>query len=110
MQKTEVERVALEEYHALVGKRIRPPWVCGYRDGCATSDELFCDERVVVRVVETPPTDILNWQEGWLDPALNVEIIERGNLPDNLQRCWCWGTSHGPDGQAYSPGIEVIRE
>jgi hypothetical protein len=111
LEEANCEVAAMEEYEAHLGKRVRVKTISGYRDD-NNSYDFSCDDNVIVRVVDTPHMDIVRWMDDdHLDPVWNVEMVERGGLPEDLRSCWIYGSTQIPFGcPEPSDVIEIIEE
>ena len=88
-----LEALALAEHAAAVGRYFKVTWITGYR-GDDQIDQ-YLDEPLLVRVTKTNEDSILHWNDEWLDPYWDVEII--GALPEDLkggQSWWIDGPCH----------------
>jgi hypothetical protein len=82
--------IANQEFKAHLGKLLKVEYLCGYSDN--DSADVACE--AIVRVVPTPETDILHWNDEWLDPYWDVELIEGDERARSLRSIWIDGPSH----------------
>ena len=84
------DAIALEEYRQSIGKLFRCGYLCGYNGH--DSDDVACD--VIVRVAYTDLQSIIHWNNEWLDPYWDVELVHviSGKPPEGSY--WIDGPSH----------------
>ena len=88
----QMERDALAEHTALVGRVIRVREISGYVD--EDSQDFVLDPPVRLRVLPTRRADILHWNDEHLDPYWDVEILEpRPATLREVRSAWFFGTT-----------------
>lgn len=86
----QIEAAALADFAQAKGHLFRCGFLCGYTGD--DSDDVACD--VVVRVTDTDRQFILRWQEPWLDPYWDVDLVHviSGTPPERSY--WIDGPSY----------------
>lgn len=110
----ELEAKAHAEFLAHHGKVLR---VTGYIFGFEGEDsndwkvntEAF-PLGIRVRVENTEKCDIENWNDDWLDPIWNVELLDLPDEMANGRNFWIHGTSFNTDGRIEKSAWEVSNE
>lgn len=106
MDKQELEQAAVADYTRLLGKVVPVFHISGYIGEDST--DLSCSG-VVVRILPSPLEQVAGrWMDEWLDPIYEVELVERGNLPEGFRSPWIYGTSRSLTG--LTDGSDLIEE
>jgi hypothetical protein len=94
MTKAEIETLAIQDYEKVLNTVITVKLLTGYKDD---NQHDFDGKEYQVRVVKTEESDILHWNDKWLDPYWNVEIV--GEYPElvGFRSFWTYGTSYRED-------------
>jgi len=71
----ELEARAISAFYATKGRVFRADFITGYNDNDDSVD-IYPDPPALVRVIETARDSILRWQDDWLDPYWDVELVE----------------------------------
>lgn len=103
----EIQKWALEDHAQMVGKTIFVrQFTAYYMDG---SVDFSLEEPVKAKMLPTPEMDILHWNDDWLDPYWDLEILEipKKMLVDhpklaNITSPYMFGDSYSLDGK-YQP-------
>lgn len=101
-----IERGALQEHEAVRGRCFRVPWVYGYKG--EDSVDVHLDPPVLVRILKTSEGDVCHWNDEWLDPFWDVEVLEQRQELEDVRSTWVHGTSYSiaGDQQAFE-GVPV---
>lgn len=97
----EAETKALERYRSLVGKVVEIEWVQGYIGD--DSGDFKCDPPAKVKIVETDKDSILHWNDEWLDPYYDVELVEPHPKLAEARSLWIYGESYNLISGEISP-------
>ena len=100
-QREQMNSVALEEYRRHAGKLLEVGYICGYTSDGDGSNDCACVPPIIVRVTVNqnrhPHQGLLHWNDEWLDPYWDVELVS-GNLPkEACQSIWIDGPSHNAE-------------
>lgn len=87
----ELERKALADYAALYLTIVETKTINGYRG--QESVELHLETPAKFRILETPHSDILHWNDDYLDPMYNAELVEAHPELANVRSFWINGAS-----------------
>jgi len=97
-----VEKQALEDYAAVVGKIFWVRDINGY-SGTGKIHNLAALEHPILVVVEpTESKDILDWVGDWLKPTWNVRVLTSMSY-EELVRCWI-------EGHQYNAETEEVQK
>ena len=93
-ERERLELLALQQYMDAVDTVIEAECVIGYRDH--DSVEVYCWPPAKVRVVATTDIehDIYHWNDNYLDPYWDVELVEPHPQLEGLRSLWIDGPSH----------------
>ena len=84
---------AMLDYKTFLGKPVMPTIISGYRGD--DQIDVQVDGKVIVKVVETSADDIAHWNDDFLDPYWNIEIIDDPQgLCEGLRSAWIFGRSY----------------
>src|SRR5271166_1465787 len=103
---------ARQDYAAHLGKLLRVEVIFGYRAD-DNSHEIHLRTPALVRVTETPDSDVARICDDCVDPYWNVEVVEPGpDVPSDLRSAWlCPWSYRLADGERENdnPCFEVVR-
>lgn len=102
MSEDEIEAAALAEHESMVGKILLASVVDGYEDDDNCRD-FACDPPARVRVMRTARESVLHWNDDWLDPYWDVELVEPHPVLKGVRSMWVFGTSYNVDGCGKEP-------
>ena len=91
LNRTVAESKALADYNIALGSVITVESFTGY----IGDDSIDVLKPMTCRVIETPESDLLHWNDEWLDPYWNVEPV--GELPEEakgMRSMWVFGPSY----------------
>lgn len=87
------EDEALADYEAALGTEIQVAEITGYRDD--RSVDVRLDRPIRVRVTQSSfQHDVLHWNDDFLDPIWNVELVDRPRELEGLSNFWVFGPSY----------------
>lgn len=110
----DLEVKAAAEFYAHLGKILRVTgWIFGFER--EDSQDWQVDRRVFpngvrVRVLPTPKDEIESWNNDWLDPCWNVELLDVQEDMKEGRSFWIHGTSFNEDGRIEKSAWEVSGE
>lgn len=99
---SEVERLCLDAYHALVGKVVLATEVECYQAGEALT--LVCDPPALVRISRMADRTVDAFVTRWMDadvcdPAYDVSLVDLTDARfEGIEPSWIYGVSHYRDG------------
>jgi len=100
--KNEIAQQVIEDYKAVAGKVVLLSEVQCYDDSESLVEDVVLDPPVVARIDQYPTTDnsdLLHWNDEWLDPYLDVSILEPHPALANLRPSWTFGTCRSTKGE-----------
>lgn len=110
----DLEAKAAAEFHAHLGKILRVTgWIFGFEDEDSQDwkvDLQTFPAGVRVRVMPTPQDELARWNDDWLDPVWNVELID---VQDNMKEGRSFtihGTSFNEDGRIEKSAWSISNE
>jgi len=111
----DIEKWALEDYKKVVGKTFFVQEFSAYY--MDSSIDFSLEEPLKVKVVKTPEMDILHWNDEWLDPYWDLEILKipEQMLVDHpklkeLRSPYMFGDSYSLDGKIQPARIDPRPE
>lgn len=104
-----LEELAVRFHAQHVGHLIRAAYLCGY-DKHDDSVDYACNPPVVVRVLPMRPHEgILHWNDEWLDPYWDVEVVSGEGRALTLRSTWIDGPSiNAETGEWEWKNVEVL--
>jgi hypothetical protein len=104
------ESISIADHTARVGKTVLTWKLNGYRD--YDSVHFDFDAPVLVRVLPTDKGSLTHWNDEWLDPYWEVEVI--GEIPEEARGCssyYLYGLSYNSEtGACGGDMIDAPRE
>jgi hypothetical protein len=92
----QLEAEAIREYEALRGKCVHVYAISGYIGNNSVDAKL--KEPVLVKVEATSRDCIRRWHESWLDPVMEVSIVNPTDEVQELRSTWVYGTARHANG------------
>src|SRR5262245_13193775 len=107
MTREEIEKLALDDYEQVLGRVIWVSELSGYRND--DSLELYVKPPAKVKVVSTMKDSILHWNDGWLDPYWELELVEPHPQLEGIRSLYMFGDSYSLTGRMeparYEPRV-----
>lgn len=98
---TELEEIALKEFSEYKGKILLATVLLGYEND--DSKSWHVDPPILVRVLETDKSSIFHWNDDWLDPYWDVELLEDRPEFKNASSFYVDGPSRNLNGEVQAP-------
>jgi hypothetical protein len=100
MTRSELESWVIEDYQKILGETIFVSDLSGYVDGSTVDFDL--KKPAKVKVVKTSRDSLLHWNDEWLDPYWELELLEPHSELKGARSLWMFGDSYSLDGK-YAP-------
>lgn len=95
----DLEQRALVDFKQHCGKILLAEIVTGY-DARGNSLDIVCDPPARVRVYKTTShEDLQHWNDNWLDPYWDLELVTPHPALDGISSLWTFGLSYCTDGR-----------
>ena len=105
----DLEAKVLADHETFKGKVILAKVVSGYRG--EDSVEVYVDPPVRCRVEPMAKNDICHWNDEWLDPYWDIEVLEDRPELRGLRSTWTFGRSYnGETGEGEAVCTEWTAE
>lgn len=92
-----MEDKARADFDAHKDRIILALWVTGYIGN--DQIDVACDPPVRLRVSQARRDDLTHWNDDWLDPYWDVELVEPYQRLADVWGLWVFGTSYCTDGR-----------
>ncbi len=90
----DAERLARQAHAGAVGTIIRVGYVMGYQDDGSHEFYAPAGETIAVRVMPTDDQSLTHWNDEFLDPYWDVELVDRPEfIPAGADNFWIDGPS-----------------
>ena len=109
-RRLQLEMLAIAEHKAAVGKLFTAEYLSGYLANTEEHVEEYVDAIVRVCPVSDDATSgVLHWNDSWLDPYWDVEIISSNGRLRGFD-AWVDGPSHSVHGHANNNRLTEVNE
>jgi hypothetical protein len=97
MTKLEAEDKAINDFRSMCGKVIYVKAIYGYVGD--DSHDVYIEDGdpwILVRITSTDESDVCHWNDEWLDPYWNVELLieDHPAIPEGFRSTWIHGKSY----------------
>ena len=93
MTRDVAEALVLQDYREHYGKLLRVSYLAG-TDKNGDSIDKYVDGVLIVRLLDTNEDSVLHWNDEWLDPYWDVEVIQGAELVVGINNPWIDGPSY----------------
>ena len=96
MTKTQAIEWALDDYRRVAGRVLQARSITGYIDDNSVDIDVPHDQPPLrVLVLPMDQSGILHWNDEWLDPYWDVDLVEpHPSIPEGFRTGWLHGTSY----------------
>jgi hypothetical protein len=97
MTRSELESWVIEDYQKILGETIFVSDLTGYVDD--NTVDFGLKKPAKVKVVKTSMDSLLHWNDEWLDPYWELELVEPHPALKGVRSLWMFGDSYSLDGK-----------